>query len=69
MIIAVYDYDLIGSSDLIGKCSVGFNETGEGQKQWYNMLATPRRPIASWHTLQYPDDAISDLIKPNEKNT
>lgn len=56
MIIAVYDYDLIGASDLIGKCTVGANQTGTGQMQWINMLAAPRRPIANWHSLQYPED-------------
>lgn len=56
LIIAVYDYDLIGASDLIGKCTVGGTQTGTGQIQWLNMLAAPRRPIANWHNLQYPED-------------
>ena len=63
MIIAVYDYDLIGSSDLIGKCTVGSGQEGAGQQQWYNMLAAPRRPIANWHTLNYPEDPKNNLPK------
>lgn len=63
LIIAVYDYDLIGSSDLIGKCTVGSGQEGAGQQQWYNMLAAPRRPIANWHTLNYPEDPKNNLPK------
>jgi len=62
LVIAVYDYDLIGASDLIGKCSVGHGQTGAGQQQWLNMLAAPRRPIANWHTLQYPDDSKNENV-------
>jgi len=37
-------------------------QTGAGQQQWLNMLAAPRRPIANWHTLQFPDDSKNDSV-------
>ena len=63
----VYDYDLIGTSDPIGKCAVGFNQTGEGQRHWCDMLATPRRPIANWHTLRDPEDPKPEPPKKKDK--
>lgn len=56
MIVTVYDYDLIGSSDPIGKVVLGCNAADSGLRHWSDMLASPRRPIASWHTLKDPED-------------
>lgn len=53
----VVDYDRIGSDDAIGKVVVGCNApSGSELRHWIDMLASPRRPIAQWHTLKPPDD-------------
>ncbi|PIO64803.1 hypothetical protein TELCIR_13555, partial [Teladorsagia circumcincta] len=36
---------------------IGGNATGAALKQWTDMLATPRRSVAQWHTLMpFNDD-------------
>ena len=50
--ITVVDYDRIGTSDPIGRTTVGYGTTGSELRHWSDMLANPRRPIAQWHTLQ-----------------
>ncbi|CAD6193448.1 unnamed protein product [Caenorhabditis auriculariae] len=46
------DYDFEKNAVLIG-----MNASGAGLKQWNDMLATPRRSVAQWHTLQpFNDD-------------
>jgi len=52
----VIDYDRIGTCDPIGKCEVGPNMQGAELRHWMDMLASPRRPIAQWHSLGDPDD-------------
>lgn len=56
LLVTVVDYDRIGTSDPIGKCLLGCNATGTELRHWSDMLASPRRPIAQWHTLKDPDD-------------
>lgn len=56
LLITVVDYDRIGSSDAIGKVLLGCNATGTELRHWMDMLASPRRPIAQWHTLKDPDE-------------
>lgn len=34
--------------------------TGSELRHWCDMLASPRRPIANWHTLKDPDDSKDD---------
>lgn len=67
IIVTVYDYDLIGTSDPIGKCSVGLNQAGQGQSHWMDMMNTPRRPIANWHTLRDPEEPKPEKPKKDEK--
>lgn len=63
LVITVVDYDRIGSSDPIGKVVVGPKALRmEEVRHWMEMLASPRRPIATWHTLREPIDP-----KPEEK--
>jgi len=51
------DYDRVGSNERIGQVIIGSQTTGPGLKQWQDMLATPRRSVAQWHTLQpFSDD-------------
>lgn len=56
VVITVLDYDQVGSNDPIGKVVVGCGASGAELRHWSDMLAAPRRPIASWHTLQPADD-------------
>uniref|UniRef100_A0AC35U6D9 Synaptotagmin n=1 Tax=Rhabditophanes sp. KR3021 TaxID=114890 RepID=A0AC35U6D9_9BILA len=51
LLITVMDYDKLGSNDAIGKCILGCGATGAELRHWMDMLASPRRPIAQWHTL------------------
>ncbi|XP_015795912.1 synaptotagmin-1 [Tetranychus urticae] len=55
-VITVVDYDRIGTSEPIGKVVLGCNATGTELRHWMDMLASPRRPIAQWHSLKDPDD-------------
>lgn len=50
--ITVVDYDRIGTSEPIGRVILGCNASGSALRHWSDMLASPRRPIAQWHTLQ-----------------
>ncbi|XP_030032122.1 synaptotagmin 1 isoform X4 [Manduca sexta] len=56
LVITVVDYDRIGTSEPIGKVVLGYNASGTELRHWSDMLASPRRPIAQWHTLKDPDD-------------
>ncbi|VDM98679.1 unnamed protein product [Thelazia callipaeda] len=51
LMITVMDYDKLGSNDAIGRCVLGCSATGAELRHWMDMLASPRRPIAQWHTL------------------
>ena len=56
LLVTVVDYDRIGTSDPIGKVLLGCNVQGSELRHWSDMLASPRRPIAQWHTLKDPED-------------
>ncbi|KAL1109924.1 hypothetical protein AAG570_014158 [Ranatra chinensis] len=60
LVITVVDYDRIGTSEPIGKVVLGYNATGTELRHWSDMLASPRRPIAQWHTLKDPEDEKKD---------
>ncbi|KAI5097024.1 synaptotagmin Va [Silurus meridionalis] len=64
VLITVYDYDKLGSNDAIGKCWIGYGASGVGLRQWSDMLANPRRPIAQWHTLQLEEEVDAALKAP-----
>ena len=63
----VVDYDRIGTSDPIGKVELGCRAQGSELRHWSDMLASPRRPIAQWHTLKDPEDPKPDAPKPDAK--
>ncbi|XP_053356850.1 synaptotagmin-1b [Clarias gariepinus] len=63
IIVTVLDYDKIGKNDTIGKILVGMNSSGTEQRHWEDMLASPRRPIAQWHTLKPEEDVDTELKK------
>uniref|UniRef100_A0A6B2E8M3 Putative ca2+-dependent phospholipid-binding protein synaptotagmin n=1 Tax=Phlebotomus kandelakii TaxID=1109342 RepID=A0A6B2E8M3_9DIPT len=56
LVVTVVDYDRIGTSEPIGKVMLGYNASGTELRHWSDMLASPRRPIAQWHTLKDPED-------------
>ncbi|CAB0036748.1 unnamed protein product [Trichogramma brassicae] len=56
LMVTVVDYDRIGTSEPIGKVLLGYNASGTELRHWSDMLASPRRPIAQWHTLKDPED-------------
>jgi len=60
LMITVVDYDRIGTSEPIGKVVLGYNASGTELRHWSDMLASPRRPIAQWHTLKDPEDDKKD---------
>ncbi|XP_013780479.1 synaptotagmin-1-like isoform X2 [Limulus polyphemus] len=56
LVVTVVDYDRIGTSEPIGKVVLGCNATGTELRHWMDMLSSPRRPIAQWHSLKEPVD-------------
>lgn len=60
LVVTVVDYDRIGTSEPIGKAVLGYNASGTELRHWSDMLASPRRPIAQWHTLKDPEDEKKD---------
>uniref|UniRef100_A0A914UWQ0 C2 domain-containing protein n=1 Tax=Plectus sambesii TaxID=2011161 RepID=A0A914UWQ0_9BILA len=51
--VTVSDYDRVGSNEPIGQVIIGHNSTANAAlRQWQDMLATPRRSVAQWHTLE-----------------
>lgn len=56
LVVTVVDYDRIGTSEPIGKVVLGYSAQGTELRHWSDMLASPRRPIAQWHTLKDPED-------------
>ncbi len=52
LLVTVVDYDRVGASEPIGQVLLGCDQKGAELKHWSEMLATPRRPVAQWHTLK-----------------
>ena len=52
ILVTVVDYDRVGASEPIGQILLGSDVKGAELKHWSDMLATPRRPVAQWHTLK-----------------
>lgn len=65
LIITVLDYDKVGNNDPIGRIIVGCGASGTELRHWSDMLASPRRPIAQWHTLT-PIEEVEKWKKRNE---
>jgi len=57
VVVTVIDYDRIGTCDPIGKVEVGPNCQSAELRHWMDMLASPRRPIAQWHSLKEMEEA------------
>ena len=51
LMVSVLDYDRVGRSEVIGKVVVGALATGAELRHWTDMLGSPRRAVAQWHTL------------------
>ena len=63
--LTVCDYDRIGTSDPIGKVSLGYNRKGAELKHWKEMVENPRRPVIHWHVLKVKK---KKTMKKEEKN-
>ncbi|ESP01100.1 synaptotagmin 9, partial [Lottia gigantea] len=50
--IKVVDYDRIGSDEFMGSVTLGPRYNGIGRDHWYEMLESPRKPVAQWYPLQ-----------------
>lgn len=65
LLVTVIDYDRVGGNEPIGEVELGCMAKGAELRHWSEMLATPRRPIAKWHTLKEikaPRSALSGLL-------
>ncbi|XP_005109990.3 synaptotagmin-9 [Aplysia californica] len=51
LLVKVVDYDRIGSDEFMGCVTLGPKVGGQGREHWYEMLETPRRPVAQWYPL------------------
>ncbi len=61
------DFDRIGTSDPIGRVVLGKGSIGPELKHWREMLASPRRPIAQWHTLKPAEDEKAEKEEKDSK--
>lgn len=52
LLVTVVDYDRVGASEPIGQVLLGGQQKGAELRHWSEMLSTPRRPVAQWHTLK-----------------
>ena len=64
--LAVWDYDRLGPSEVLGSVVVQWNDSGtksEGQSvsaatHWQQMIENPRRPVVYWHQLKVIADCF-----------
>ena len=52
LLVTVIDYDRVGGNEPIGQVLLGAEQKGLELKHWSEMLETPRRPVAQWHSLK-----------------
>ena len=67
--LTVCDYDRIGTSDPIGKVSLGYNRKGAELKHWKEMVENPRRPVIHWHVLKVKKNNEKRRKKPKINGT
>ncbi|XP_059166327.1 synaptotagmin-9-like [Physella acuta] len=51
LVVKLVDYDRIGSDELMGCVAMGPKINGQGREHWYEMLESPRKPVAQWYSL------------------
>jgi len=66
LLITVVDYDRVGASEPIGKVLLGCDQKGPELRHWSEMLASPRRPVAQWHTLKEIENGPADVKSKGE---
>ena len=44
--------DLIGGPSLVGTVVIGSTEGGAASSHWAEMISSPRKAVAMWHTLR-----------------
>jgi hypothetical protein len=52
LLVTVVDYDRVGGNEPIGQVLLGCDQKSSELRHWSEMLQTPRRPVAQWHTLK-----------------
>ncbi|XP_022914567.1 synaptotagmin-10-like [Onthophagus taurus] len=65
IIIKVFDYDRIGSNELMGCTAIGSSFIGIGREHWMEMLDNPRRNVAQWYPLM---ESIPGFIPQTNSN-
>ncbi|XP_061466112.1 synaptotagmin-8 [Rhineura floridana] len=61
LVISVWDRDKMTKDDQIGKLFLSCRATGNQLRHWSDMLSSPRRPVAQWHSLQSVEDVDKTL--------
>jgi len=61
LLVTVVDYDRVGGNEPIGEVELGCQSKGAELRHWSEMLDTPRRPVAKWHTLKEIKNTRSGL--------
>lgn len=70
MVFTVVDYDRLGQSEPIGKIVLGCDcTTGDSERRhWMDMLGSPRRPIAQWHSLK-DVESVCEIVNNNNNKS
>ncbi|XP_074652955.1 synaptotagmin-6-like [Tubulanus polymorphus] len=71
ILIKCIDYDRVGYNELMGCIAIGPQILGVGRDHWFEMLESPRKPIAQWYSLSEHQSVFncpSNTRTPNDKS-